>query len=385
MKRIPLQYFVLIGLFFWGLPASIVAGPQAILYTVAAGLPVWWFGKRAYRQDSYEQTRFGTTTCVLLVGGAVSYLTLDALVGQELFRENLFLFGPTAVTRVVDVNNQSIGEGRGLAGLIGAMTVLLPFCLIDVAERGPRWGRWALWGTAFLLLFYQVTTSRALVLFAVLSIILVRTYNWRRLVIAGGIAFAAFTLASSLRGDYGNTSDPLINGISAPYVNLLLMLSSHCGTAPWYQFILEFLKKFVPAFIFPKKIFSFNMEMSLCIYPTADNTVSAVSIFTWMGEILYYKPSILTSLAAGVMLGGMAWIVDRQMVRHQLFSARMYAGFLYIIALRSRVLDAMSYLIAQWAFVLVWPYLANLARSLHILAIPVSGGDDAGGPRRETL
>ena len=370
MKRISLQHFTIIGLLVWSLPTIFLLGPQIILIIAACVLPLLWFARGGTPVTLPPPRSFGTTTCTILFIASVIYLVADALFGQKLFDQNLFLFGSTAVDRVVDEANQSIGEGRGFAALLGTLTMLLPFCLIDVADRAPRFGRWALWMVAVLLLFYGVTTSRALVLLAVMAIVLARTSNWRRILLAGGLAFAAFEGASAIRGDFGNVGNPMANGIATPYINLMLMTSSHCGSAPWYNFVLEFLKKFIPAFLFPKSVFSFNLEMSQCIYPTLQGNVESISIFTWMGEILYYKPSILTAIAAGILMGGMCRFVDRQLVKNRLFAARLYAGFACIMMPRSRVLDLMSFLIAQAIFLLAWPYLAGIGKHLKSLLVP---------------
>jgi hypothetical protein len=358
------------GLLFWGLPGVAVLGPKAVLYTLAAVLPVWLFSLRMPMIPPIPLPRFGTTTCVILVGGSMIYLITDALFGQKLFQANLFLVGTESIDRVMAGVNAGVGEGRGAVALLGTLTMLLPFCLIDTAERAPRYGRWALWTAAILLIFYNVTSSRGQVLFAVAAIVLARTSNWRRIAVAGALALSAFSLASVLRGDYGNPGSPLAAGIASPFLNLLLMLTSHCGSAPWYTFILEFLKKFIPGFVFPKSVFSFNVEMSWCIDPTGSRELSAVSIFTWLGEVVYYRPSVLTALAAGILLGSMGRIVDRQLVKSRLFSSRMWSGFACIMMLRSRVLDVMSFLIAQWVFLFIWPYIAELARSLRFLVTP---------------
>lgn len=370
MKRLSLQHFTIIGLLFWSLPTIFLLGLQATLLIAATILPLFWFARKAPPIDSAPIRSFGPTTCTILFVGSAIYIAADALFGQKLFEQNLFLFGSTAVDRVVSSANQSVGEGRGIAALLGTITMLLPFCLIDVASRAPRFCRWALWATAIMLLFYGVTTSRAMVLLAVMAIVLARTSNWRRIIFAGGLAFGAFELASGLRGDVGTVGHPMANGIATPYINLMLMTSSHCGSAPWYDFVLEFLKKFIPAFLFPKNVFSFNVEMSQCIYPTLDSNVESISIFTWMGEILFYKPSILTALAAGTLMGAMCRVVDRQLVKNRLFAARMYAGFVCIMMPRSRVLDLMSFLIAQALFLVGWPYLAGMGRYLKVLLVP---------------
>jgi hypothetical protein len=163
----------------------------------------------------------------------------------------------------------------------------------------------------------------------------------------------------------------LFDGIVWPFINLGLMLNGNCGSAPWYSFIAEFLKKFLPTFLIPKTIFSFNLEMHLCLYPSADNTVTAVSIFTWLGEIFYYKPSLLTALIAGCLLGIMARAVDRRFVRYHMYSARLFAGLFSIFLLRSRSQDVFTLLIAQLIFLIFfWPHICGLTRILRRFLIP---------------
>lgn len=368
MRRMSLLYFIMIGLLLWGLPGAFVGGWRAVLYTLITVATVGCFALWKPKPREGPQRNFGTTTCTFLVFGALTYLTLDALFGQKLFHENLFLFGSTAVERVVSAANEGVGQGRGVARLIGTITTLLPFAMVDVAQRGPRRGRWALWGAAVLLLFYDVTTSRGRVLLAVMAIAMAKSSNWRRVLVAGALALTAFAVASMVRGDYANTSSPLIAGIAFPFINLRLLIGAHCGSAPWYSYITAFLIKFVPSFIYPKKIFSFNVDMTLCIYPSLSQTISSISIFTWLGEIFYYHPSALTALVAGLLTGGMGWIVDRQLLQSRLYSSRIYAGFMCIMLLRSRVMDLLSFLIAQMIFLVVWPYISGLARSLRVVA-----------------
>lgn len=367
MKRMSLLHFIMIGLLFWGLPGAFIGGWRAVLYTLIAVATVGCFAHWKPKPREGPQRSFGTTTCTFLVVGALTYLVLDALFGQKLFRENLFLFGSTAVSRVVTAANQGVGQGRGLAGLLGTITTLLPFAMVDVAQRGPRRGRWVLWGAALLLLFYDMTTSRGRLLLAVMAIVLAKSSNWRRVALAGVLALAAFSVASMVRGDYAHAHSPLIAGLVFPYINLGLLIGRHCGSASWYSYVTAFLMKFVPSFIYPKKVFSFNVEMTLCIYPSLSGNISSISVFTWLGEMFYYHPSALTALMAGLMAGGMGWLVDWQLVKSRLYSARIYAGFMCIMLPRSRVMDLLSFLIAQMIFLMVWPYISGLARSLRIV------------------
>jgi hypothetical protein len=387
MNRRSLGFYLIAGLVFWGIPAMFVTGYSAIIYTLCAALPVWLAFRRAPQMpaDSAPSDRLGETAVTILAGLAILYVTFDAVFGQKLFQYNLFLFGAKSVDRIVEQSVTGVSAGRGPGALLGVIIGLLPFCLIDVTAHASRLGRIALWGAALLMFFYGVTTSRGAVILCVLTVFLGKSLNWRRTVTGGTVALLLFTLASRLRGDYGNTGSPLWDAVSGPYINLMLMRISNCGIAPWYSFVGEFCKKFIPAFLFPKTIYSFNMETSLCIYPTPDNSVTAVSIFTWLGEIYYYTPSILTALSAGVLLGAMGRLVNRQLVKNRLSVTRVAIGLGCMIMLRSRTLDALTYLIGQLIFLLFWPHLCHLAKYLrHCVPLPGSASP-VPQPQRDML
>jgi hypothetical protein len=239
MNHLSVGHFIIIGLLFWGLPAVFVVGPQAILYTLVAVLFVWLLSRRspAMNIGTEPAERTGSTAAFILVACALFYFLGDAAFGQKLLAVNLFLHGVTAVDRVVDQANLGVSQGRGIVALLGTIVGLLPYYLIDVADRARRFDRLALWSAAFLLLFYGVTTSRGAVIISILTIVMRKTSNWRRISIAGGVAFAFFTLASALRGDLVTSRNPLGEAIEAPYVNLLLMHAAHCGSAPWYNYV----------------------------------------------------------------------------------------------------------------------------------------------------
>ena len=284
---------------------------------------------------------------------------------------NLFLTGDVGLGRVVEEIAENTSKGGGVGDLLGYIFTLLPFGLIDAARNTSRIGRWVLWTVAILLLFYDTSSGRGPVMLAVLAIIAGRTSNWRRIVVALALAFAVFSVASVLRGDTTRAQVPFLDGIIAPFFNLALLVNAGCGSAPWYDFIAEFLKKFLPAFLINKTVFAFNVNMTVCINPANPDLTNGVSVFTWLGEIFYYRPSLLTALLAGLILSILARAVDRRLVKYQLSSARLYAGLFFLDLPRSRTQDAITYLIAQLVFlVLFWPYICNLTRILRRLLMP---------------
>lgn len=386
MSRIPLGYFIIAGLLFWGVPGALIAGPWTFLYILFAVLPILWICRRRAPDTIPTANRISSTACVFLASFSLIYIALDALFGRQMLQYNMFLSRGASVERVVQGITENASKGGSVAALLGYIFVLLPFSLIDATKNTSRMCRWVLWTVALLVLFYDTSSGRGPVMLAVLAIVAGRTSDWRRIFFAGALAFVAFSAASTFRGDTGNTSGPFLAGVMGPFVNLALLVNAKCGSASPLGFIAEFLKKFLPTFLINKTVFSFNVEMSLCLYPTDPNLSKGVSVFTWLGEIFYYRPSWLTALLAGLILALLAREVDRRLVKHQMYSARLFAGLLYIDLPRSRTQDMFTFLIAQLVFlVFFWPHLCKLPRTLHRLLMPDQGSAATTDTPRESV
>jgi hypothetical protein len=361
MRRFSITHFILFGVLAWGLPGVIVAGPIAVLLALTTALPLAWLLWRNRHATRLAPVRLPTAkTSMLAVGFAILYLAFDALFGREKFAYNLFLFSG-ATDAFIDNVNKTVSQGRGGVELLGALLIFLPFALLDTAGQARRSLKPMLWSIGLLLIFYEVGISRGFVLMAVMAIVLGQTVSLLRLSMAVGFALLAFTIASESRGDFAEMSfsNPLFDGIVWPYINLSMLLETRCGNGTWYSFLLEFLKKFVPSSIVPKEIFSFNIEMTRCIYPFFGDAVGSISIFTYLGELFYYGPSVLTALIAGGLMALLAVVVDRQLLQYQLLSTRIFTGLLCIVLLRSRVLDVLSFLLFLWLFMLFWRALSG--------------------------
>ena len=386
MSRISLGYFIIAGLLFWGIPGALVAGPVAILYTFLAELPLWWICRRNTPRPSPTPNRLSSTACTLLASFSLIYVGLDALFGRQMLQYNLFVSRGAGLDRVVQGIPENASKGGGVADLLGYIFALLPFGLIDATKNTSRIGRWILWAVALLVLFYDTSSGRGPVMLAVLAIVAGRTSDLRRILMATVLALAVFSVASALRGDSAHAGAPFLIGVVAPFTNLAMLVNANCGSATPISFIAEFLKKFIPAFLIDKTVFSFNLEMSLCINPTDLNLTNGVSVFTWLGEIFYYKPSWLTALLAGVILGFLAREVDRRLVKHQMYSARLFAGLYCIDLPRSRTQDIFTFLIAQLVFLIfIWPHLCRLPRTLYRYLMPIRTADTTTDSPRESV
>jgi hypothetical protein len=311
---------------------------------------------------------FTAPVCATLFGASLLYLAYDILFGRNLLSYNLLLFGHEAFERSVDYDNAHFGLGRGFSEMLGFVMGFLPFFLADRLRGAPKAWLWALWVVVALLVFNETGSGRQYLLVAIAAFAAGRSSSLRRMVWTGCVLLASFAFVSFARGDFDHSDlgNPLFDGMAFPYINLALMLNTECGTGTWYGYAGEFFKKFLPAFIFPKSIFSFNVEMSLCIYPFMGNAVNSVSIFTYLGEFYYYRPPIVTALLAGVLIGLLTRLVDRWLVEANLMATRIFTGIMCVGMLRSRTQDLLSFLLSLAIFLLlVRPLLAGSNRAVR--------------------
>ena len=354
LNRIRLQHFILIGLLAWGLPGIYLGGAEVLFAVVAVTIPVWVSLWRS-RGPEPEPHQPSTSNYGLLIILLVSYFLLDAIFGRQKFAQNLF-FSTSAVNDFIDSANAGVSQGRGVIDLLGAVTVFTPFALFDYARNTTRKKRLLLYFLVMIFIVYEIGISRGYLLMAMLSIFMGVTTNNRRLIIAVAGSLGIFVLASYVRGDFQDVafSNPLFDALGWPYINLAMLLEKNVDGGGWIDFLLEFFKKFLPSFIYPKEIFSFNVEMTKIIYPHFGEYIQSVSVFTYIGELLYYKPPILTSTLAGILLGLLARFLERIIKQNSLNSTRIFSGLMCVVLLRSRIQDVFSFLIFLAIFLSIW-------------------------------
>lgn len=380
-----LHYYILIGLALWGLPALLVVGPEILPLVAFAGLPVWLASRRWGQTRSSlvmkNDFRAGVVIVVVLL-----YLASDSLFGRQKFAQNLFL-SRAALDNTIETINESVSRGRSLVEIIGGVSIFVPFALFDLARDRTRSSlRAILWSVATVFLFYDVGVSRGYALMAVAAIVVGSGANVFQFVCAGGISLFVFMVASVVRGDFNEVafSNPLFDAIIWPFINLGLLVNADCGNDTWTTFVGEFFKKFAPSFVLSKDIFSFNVEMTRCVYPFFEQYIESVSVFTYLGEFQYYAPSATTGLVAGLILAFLCQIADRMLVRQGLTSTRVFAGLICIVLLRSRVLDVASVLIFLLIFATLWRVLLTRVRRGHpaedsfLAARDLQSGDEIG-------
>jgi hypothetical protein len=254
---------------------------------------------------------------------------------------------------VISIDEQR-GQGRGVFELLGSIFLFAPFFLFDFGQRSSMLRKFLFFGLAFLLVMNELQASRGYLLMAVLSFSLAGKYmSVRRLFYAICLAICFFIMGSWFRGDFNivSYSNPLFDGIVWPFINLGLLLEAECGDASYLDFLSQTIQKIIPSFIYVKDIISFNVLASECIYNKSLESLGSVSVFTYLAELNFYKPSILVAATAGSFICFASTTLDSYFSRNKLYSSQIFLGLLVILLLRSRILDVFSFFLAMILFI----------------------------------
>lgn len=336
------------GIFFWGLPALFIAPLQlapiflACLVGCILSRPIFTGGDQVAVYNASK--KFPD----LFFFGACVYLVIDVTVGRQAYLDNLF-FSSQSIDALIENSASQRGAGRGIFGLLAVIFLFSPFIIFDFGLRLGAVRRATFLTLAFVLVMNEVQASRGYLMMAGLSFLL-SSYNigYLRIFGAAVVGILFFFLSSFYRGDFTSVSyyNPLIDSVAWPYINLSLYLEAECGQASYVDFLLQTIQKVVPAFLFDKEILSFNLMASECIYGSSLEELGSISVFTYLAELTYYRPSILVGATAGFILGIFSNGLDRYLIGNRLYSTQVFFGCFVILIMRSRVLDVFSMLLA---------------------------------------
>jgi hypothetical protein len=377
----PVSWYVMFGLLAWGLPATVLLGPRAIAYSILAILPIaiisWHERQRllnAVIRDEAEPKWLSADISIALMAAALLFTAYDAAFGKQMLSQNLFL-NPHAVDVTIDKTDTGLGKGRSLVNLIGDVMLFMPFVLVDLARRSQTRLRPAMLAVAAWCIFYQSGSSRGMLLMSAFALFAGSgRLTWGRMLIGGFLALGLYQLASIMRGDIANVqySNPMADSVIWPFINLGLLNDAACGNGSVIGFIGQFLQKFLPGFLINKSVFSFNVEMTLCIYPSDTGSFDSVSIYTWLGEIIYYQPSLVVAVVAGIIAAVELRLVDAVLNTLQLPATRIFVGLICVYMLRSRVQDIYSHLLLVLMFCtpILLPRFILLAKAMRLRIVP---------------
>jgi hypothetical protein len=355
LERLSLVDYIGFGLLTWGIAGSTIIGYSAIIYALVTCIPLLLL-RIATPHAEYKPVR--CYRIAPIIAAILVIYAIDAILNG---RYQMSLFWPGSVDTFIEGANESVGQGRGFGQLIVAGMAFLPILTIDIFRSRYRRLPLAAAIVVLFLITYEAGISRGFLMLGIVASLAAYAKSKMHLAYAGLFALVAFNVASYFRGDFGVTqfASPLFDGVIFPYYNLSLAINNGCATYSSADYLVEFLKKFVPAFLFDKEVLSFNIQLSRCIYPAFGDNVESISVFTYMGEILFFSPSLVTCLLMGSILGPLALGCEYFIRKWRLNALRLFVGLLMIFALRSRSLDVASFLI----FLLILLVLFNIVAS----------------------
>lgn len=352
---------------FWGLPA-IIFYPVLIPGFIGILIPffAWSIARKKTKNVFLNNKHYNKRNIALslFLFFSLIYLIIDAIYGRQKLLTNLFI-ASFSVDLVVESAEELTGKGRGIFDLLGTIMIFLPFALLDVCRKRKDW--MSIFGLVFVVIFifYEIGVSRGYFLIAIFSVLIAGRTRKRNIFLAlsGGLIF--FGLSSLIRGDSDNFSIiyPFYEALAWPYINLGIYLNQECGSSNLFEMLFQVIQKFIPAFVIDKNIFSFNIEMTKCIYPFMENSISSISIFTYMGELEYYRIGIVSGIIVSCLLLLITIPLNNILEKENLHTVKLFVGLLSIILLRSRILDVFSLLIALFFFLIFFR-----AHSLRVLS-----------------
>jgi hypothetical protein len=263
---------------------------------------------------------------------------------SSIYRNNMF-FSDAAVEKVVEVANANVGKGRSIFELLATSLVILPFILVDNIAKFS--GRLKYFVLLNLLVYFLIISGSSrgmlsLILIAI-GLPLLKKFKFALLLLIPFI-FLYIKISLLRDGEVNYLLGPFLDSFAIPGY-LLGLLNDLQIQRNALDYILDVFLKFVPSFIYEKNIFSFNIEMTKQIYPFMEDEVSAISVFTYIGEMLIYKPVLITVVFSILFVRTILKFLMMIFFRYSLKSTSLFVSIYFFIVLRSRVPDLISMLL----------------------------------------
>jgi hypothetical protein len=341
-----------------------VLGAQEIL-GICVYVAILFIYRFAFRPTKAAYRNFTNNSYLSIAKFSLLILTFDLLVNLDL--TNTLFFGQ-AVEKTIEVANENVGRGRGLSEILHAMVPFAIFASRDAiinSKEGPVIKN-AVMVYLFFYIFLTAGSGRGFLAIALIALFFGnKLISYRQIGLMAFVGAVIFLVASGYRGDFETTqfNNPIIDGVFFPIYNLSLLSETKCADLNSFNYFLEFIKKFIPSLIIEKEVFSFNIEMTRCIYPMYADEVKSISVFTYAGEILVFRPPWLTAIIMSLITLGMCHIVERMIAKLNFNTMRMYCGFMIIYIERSRSLDLYSFFLLLILFLMVINIIKRLRAS----------------------
>lgn len=343
-------YIIRFSFLFWSLIASIFIGYQYIL--IGFIFSMFCIDSKIRTKNSPREIKDHSVNSIVFIFLAIFFVSIPLIFSS--LKET---FSSEQVEKFIDNANLNVGKGRTIIELIMNSVTIIPFLIIDSMNRYSMKKRIMIFLPILFFLIYQAGSSRGLLSIFLLSIFIPRINKARGLIMFSSFFLLLYTGVTFYRdGINENFLLPIFDSFAFPAYNLSLLANKGL-TLNVVDYIVQIFQKLIPSFLFEKNIYSFNIEMTKTIYPFMRDRVSSISVFTYLGDFLVYRPIIIMIVFNLFILRLLSAYVFRIIFKYNLKSTSLFIALFYITLLRSRISDLISYLILYLLILMLFDLL----------------------------
>lgn len=335
---------------FWCFIACFFVGFEYLWIGLLFSLFVFKFGDN----HSTSKQEF-SKECLLFI--LFLQIIFNIIYFPSIFENSMFLSG-NSVEKVVEIANNNVGKGRTIFELLTTSIVILPFILFDNIQRFKKVLKNIVILNLLISFIIFSGSSRGMLSLIFFTILIPKVKSFRVvLLIILPFIFVYIQISLLRDGEVSYLLGPFLDSFAIPGY-LLGLLHDFWVERNVIDYISDVMLKFVPSFIYEKNIFSFNIEMTKIIYPSMKDEVNAISVFTYVGEMLVYKPVIITVVFSIIFIRLILGYLVAFFRNYNLRSTSLFVAIYFFIVLRSRVPDLISMLLLN-LFVLGFLHFLN--------------------------
>lgn len=257
----------------------------------------------------------------------------------QIFFNNAIPFFNT-VDSVVSEYNKTEGYGRSASSLLDSILSFAPIVIL-ASDLNKKY-RYLLY---FVVIIPFIGISRGLLFFYLtvffLTEIKFNFFKWLIIIVS---IYSIISWVSVLRDgvDSGYNANPFIDSFLAPVINLTLLFEKDITIFSSFEYFTQIIQKPIPSFIIDKNVLATNLIYTRALY----DKVETISVFTYLPEIYFFgKNSFIQAFLVSIYFFVLVKVVNAVTKRSKYF---YYAfAFLFVILLRSRFLDVISFSLAM--------------------------------------
>lgn len=326
------KWVIFFALFFWGilpiLPICFYHGVD-IIYPLIFFFCLVFLMTKKFKSPTDHTFRISK----LLIVFVLFYVFF------QIFFNNSIPFFDT-VESVVSKYEKTDGYGRSASSLLDLILSFVPIVILssDLNKKN----KYLLY---FIVIIPFIGISRGMLFFYLtvffLTEIKFNFFKWLIIIVLiYSIIFSVSILRDGLESGYN--ANPFIDSFLAPVTNFNLLFQKDITIFSSFEYFTQIIQKPIPSFIIDKNVLSTNLIYTRALY----DKVETISVFTYLPEIYFFGENpFIQAFLVSIYFFVLVKVVNAVTKRSKYF----YFAFacLFIILLRSRFLDVISFSLAM--------------------------------------